>query len=352
MTDTVTLSSPDTFAASIPSLVGFYPSESIVVVYLGGKSVIVTMRVDLPEWQDRAEFMAAIPDYVTKTASKVGADGCLIAIYTGHDGLPYSDLIEATQQALLAENVALRDAMLIDDGRRYSYLCDGDCCPSGGVPIPESSILEVWRVAAGDPPLGGSREEIVARFTPHPELGPSDDLMIEATAVWGVEPSVRAKQAWEAVKTLVQNRSHPGDETKPLQATVILAVQQPTVRDYVMVQALKCDDYIPYVDMIVSIALVAPENRRKQICGMASALMMTLPSHVGSEAVIALAEDESIVEMVKGVQSVPLSPGQFLEVVLSTESAVLARLAQDDREFRKNGNQDPMKRELRKRRNR
>jgi hypothetical protein len=353
MTDTLTLTGPEAYAASIPALVGFYPHESLVVTYLDQKRIIVSMRMDLPgsEIMEQVDYAAKAPLYVAETAKKVGADAAIVAVITDHTIPSYHALAVRIEEALAAVGCATRDALLIRNNRWRSLTCpDTSCCPPEGKPVPDDKTVEFERVLNGEPAVAANRDEVVARYTPRPDLAPHRDVMMEARAVFDIEPSVRARQAWEAVKTLVQNREHPGPEWDPLRATLILAVQHILVRDYVMCRIAASNDYIELIDMVVQVAITAPEGERKQICAMAAALMPGLPSAVGVEAVADLGEGESMADMAKMAAHAGLPPQAYLETMVTTMDKTDARLVVADKEFRKGKNADPLARELRKRR--
>ena len=66
--DRVAITTPAELAASIPSLLGFAPADSIVAVFLDHNCVIVTMRCDL------AQIWAELTEAVIATGHQVGAD--------------------------------------------------------------------------------------------------------------------------------------------------------------------------------------------------------------------------------------------------------------------------------------
>ena len=46
--DALTLRSPDALVAAVPYLLGFWPTDSAVVVWLRGGRIMLTQRLDLP----------------------------------------------------------------------------------------------------------------------------------------------------------------------------------------------------------------------------------------------------------------------------------------------------------------
>lgn len=166
----VMLRSPGAFAAALPALVGFHPLQSLVAVFLADGLVIVSMRLDLPE------TLGAVAEYVASTGTRVEADEVVLAVYCpqGED-LPHRDGVTALIAACEGAGIGVRDAMLIDGGRLWSYLCRSvECCPPEGVPIPaESGLLEAERVGLGLPMVAETRDEVVERYAPRLDLAPS-----------------------------------------------------------------------------------------------------------------------------------------------------------------------------------
>src|SRR5947209_13223143 len=130
--DRVRLDDLNDLANAVPYMLGFYPSDSLVVVALRGPrdQLSFTMRLDLPdpEEYDQVAAMTAV------RMDHAQADAVMVFIYTDATerecGLPERELVETIQDAL---PMPLRDALLIDDGRTWSYLCrDEHCCPPDG----------------------------------------------------------------------------------------------------------------------------------------------------------------------------------------------------------------------------
>lgn len=156
---------PGDLAVAVPYLLGFHPEQSLVVVALSRRRLVVTMRLDLAD--------AATP----ALAEALGA-----AVRAGADevvGVVYSDLPaeeEAHQNTAMtlgaeaaAQGLLLGDLLVVRDGRVWSLQCrDLDCpvCPVGGAVIDSASS----RVAAAATYLGlvalPRREDLVAALDP------------------------------------------------------------------------------------------------------------------------------------------------------------------------------------------
>ena len=130
--DRVRLDDLTDLASAVPHLLGFHPADSLVAIALSGprEHVSFTMRLDLLEPchdDEVARMTAARMDHA-------GADAVLLFVYTDApplgDGLPRRALVETISDCL---DVPVREAMLVDDGRVWSYICsDPRCCPPEG----------------------------------------------------------------------------------------------------------------------------------------------------------------------------------------------------------------------------
>ena len=152
----VTFSSPVDIVGAIPSMLGFHPAESLVVMCLRGprQRTGLTMRIDLvdPEYDER---------FAAETAARVATDkasAAIVVCYTDApaeaDRLPRAGLVDEVGEQLLRRGIELAEALLVRDGRWFSYTCGQSCCPPEGTVIPavaEGVVaqLEAERVLSG-----------------------------------------------------------------------------------------------------------------------------------------------------------------------------------------------------------
>src|SRR3954464_15140811 len=130
--DRVRLDDLTDLASAVPYMLGFYPSDSLVAIALRGprERLSFSMRLDLPE-PDDYDDVAAMTAFRVKHAQ---AAGVMLVVDTDatdrDDDLPQRALVDAIEDAL---PMPVREALLIDDGRAWSYLCaDERCCPAAG----------------------------------------------------------------------------------------------------------------------------------------------------------------------------------------------------------------------------
>jgi hypothetical protein len=146
----VRLSSPADLVGAIPSLVGFHPTESLVIVGLHGPRSRngAALRADLPDPDLRAEYVADLSARIARE----DADAVVVVCFTeqaDHDErLPESELIDQLIEELGARGIGWMEMLLVRDGRWYSYTCGKPCCPAGGTPLPESPSSHVTELEA------------------------------------------------------------------------------------------------------------------------------------------------------------------------------------------------------------
>jgi Domain of unknown function (DUF4192) len=152
----VKFGSPVDIVGAIPSMLGFHPAQSLVVMCLRGprKRTGLTMRIDLVDPQHDQAFAA---ETVRRVAAEK-ADAAIVVCYTdapaGPDRLPRSSLVDEVGGQLLRRGIELAEALLVHDGRWFSYTCALACCPPEGSVIPATAEgvvaqLEAERVLSG-----------------------------------------------------------------------------------------------------------------------------------------------------------------------------------------------------------
>jgi hypothetical protein len=154
-----TLTSPHDLLAAIPFLIGYHPTDSLVIVSLKEDCVGMAMRVDYPSIEAMGspeEFEALIYHLVRE-----GAQGALVVAYVPEDRIDGAAILENISVALTRAEIPIRESLLILHGRWRSMLCgDQECCPAEGNELPEitSSRVAVEQVADGRPMPYGNRE--------------------------------------------------------------------------------------------------------------------------------------------------------------------------------------------------
>jgi hypothetical protein len=210
-------------AAAVPHLIGFRPRESLVAVSLRersgsparGSRVGLTARVDLPSAQLRGPLIANLvgamltdaPTAVVLIVVSEEPDEAGAALVTrGGPGdgapvpvaeLPHRAVVREALLGFTDAGVPVHDAVLVRQGRWWSYDCAEDCCmPGAGTPLPAGTSP----LAAASALAGGVVEEeragLERRITPVDLLSAAG--MAQACDEVGIEVADRLDRLGEA----------------------------------------------------------------------------------------------------------------------------------------------------------
>lgn len=185
----VRLRTPEDLIRAVPYLLRFRPTDSLVLIGLNDTRLLLTVRLDLSDATDPAS--AAVLS-TTLTAAR-NADTTILAALVFTDDpvpprvLPYRDLIDQIEQHAAQRGMRLADALLVHDGRWWSYRCeDPDCCPPGGRPIgDEPSSWEALAITHGIAPVA-SRDALAASLDPAATQASAAELVAAADALRAV----------------------------------------------------------------------------------------------------------------------------------------------------------------------
>ncbi len=122
------LAEPRDILGAVPYLLGYHPTDSVVLVGLRERQLVVTACANLPESPQVARTL------VRELADELRPGGVQEAILIGYgpDALVRA-LVPHLGAALADIGTELLDALRSQDGRYWSYLCtDPDCCPPDG----------------------------------------------------------------------------------------------------------------------------------------------------------------------------------------------------------------------------
>ncbi|WP_409331555.1 DUF4192 domain-containing protein [Trujillonella humicola] len=249
----VRVSDPGEVVAALPTLLGFVPDESVVLVALdGGGRVALTVRTDLPAGPRavpaardlagrvvRAEpasvLLVVVSEAPDDAAALPGAPGVVVP------GLPHRAVVHHVVLALSGVDVPVCDVLLVRSGRWWSYDCPQPCCaPGAGTPLPGGvSPVAVAAIAAGVV-IAPDRAALGARIAPAP--GP-DAEVLAAAAGQVAGPAAGAGPGWAAVTEALE-LCRPGTTAAvpdPQLAAVLWALTDLELRDRALGFALGAD---------------------------------------------------------------------------------------------------------------
>jgi hypothetical protein len=128
---------PADLLAMMPSLVGFAPERSFVLLAFRGKRTCGAIRFNLPSTTAETVLKRIATSAVGTLCKISGVDGVVVAIYTDEaihaGGLPHSDFADVLGRRLRFSGFELRESLCQASGGWGSYY-DEDT-PVGGHPL-------------------------------------------------------------------------------------------------------------------------------------------------------------------------------------------------------------------------
>lgn len=172
MPSPLTLRSTADILSMVPYLLGFHPSDSVVLLGLRRGRMVFQVRGDLAGAADLAGYYAAVVTRQQVTDVIIVGYGPAAQVTPG---------VLAIDRALAEVQLNVLDVLRVTDGRYWSYVCDSlDCCPPGGTPFdPVTGPVAAAAVVAGHVALP-SRAAVRRRLAPIGGLTRAD--MSRATA--------------------------------------------------------------------------------------------------------------------------------------------------------------------------
>ncbi|MFL6026915.1 MAG: DUF4192 domain-containing protein [Friedmanniella sp.] len=215
---------PSDFLAVVPYLLGFHPSESLVVVLSRHGRVVLTARLDLPP----PPLVGAVLEQVLSLAEKHGIDELVLLAY-GEDGPGAREVLQRLLDGVPG-SVVVREALLVSGDRWWSLSCRTGCCPAAGTPFdPTTHPLAAEAVYAGL--AAESSRAVLERQVRGPEPPDVPRLQEEVRQARGRAPLDRATAAAlmaETVRAVVRGTTDADEPTCALLAVLALDL---TVRD-------------------------------------------------------------------------------------------------------------------------
>jgi Domain of unknown function (DUF4192) len=151
-----TLRSLRDLLAIVPYLLGFHPTDSVVLLALRGRQIVFQVRGDLD---------SAVPEHLAALVARQDPTSAVVLGYGGGAGV--TPVVLGVRAAVESAGVPVLDVLRVADGRYWSYLCaEPSCCPPEGRPYdPAASPVTVEAVVAGYVALP-SREALARRLDP------------------------------------------------------------------------------------------------------------------------------------------------------------------------------------------
>ena len=255
--DTITLRGAPGLFAAVPVLLGFRPTDSLVLVCLRapGASLSQLARADLGSGPSAC---ARLVDFARRYA-----DAAALVCYCPTGRRPA--LLDAVMGGLQMAGVPLAGAWLVDRERAWAVGLDGESFPAEDEDDPGVVHLRAAHALAGRAVLP-TRDHLVDSIA-----APTGARMRDAVAVRAEVAREPTPPGRRVASRALQECERTGSVRPRTAARLARAIDDPRVRDDLVVRALQEADR-PWVAMLISVAACTPGRPAAQVCVVLSLL--------------------------------------------------------------------------------
>ena len=142
-----TVKTPHDLLAAVPFLIGYHPTNSLVLISIKGDALEMAMRIDFPINPPEGAFQL-----LASHLRRDQAEGALLVAYVPDGIATGEEVLQNAAEAVAKLEIPIRELMLVQNNSWRSLLCvDESCCPKDGNPIEdfESSRIAAEQVANG-----------------------------------------------------------------------------------------------------------------------------------------------------------------------------------------------------------
>lgn len=241
-----TVTSPTDLLAAVPFLIGYEPSDAIVLMALVDDSITMAMRIDFPNRITSDEVRS-----LTAKISKEQAEAVLMVSYIPEDFADADQVIKSITQELEEADIPLRESIIVLAGRWRSLVCiDEKCCPIEGSPLPilSESRVAVEEIAKGKPLPFQDLKSMSDSLEPLLE----DEVLLEmmsriAPIDYESDPVSEQRSGAEAVVDFLHDFSIEGIcKDRRLVAKLLVRLKDLQVRDYALGSVSEEDSDLHY----------------------------------------------------------------------------------------------------------
>lgn len=256
-----TLTSAHDLITAVPFLIGFHPTDSLVLISVRDGAIGVAMRIDLPTSMNSNEI-----DLLAHHFIRDEANGALLVAYMPENRSDGDSLLISVGAGLIRNGIDIQESLLISGGRYRSIICrDINCCPNGGKLLPaiEESTIAAEHVIAGIPMPYGDISELIDSIAADPQsLSKNWMSIVENFRVDENAANITAlrRDGVEAMELLLDEfRIGRGPIEQILVARVIGRMSDVQIRDYAM-GVHQEDTYDLYFTMWRELLRLAPSG--------------------------------------------------------------------------------------------
>ena len=142
-----TVKTPHDLLAAVPFLIGYHPTDSLVLISVKKDALEMAMRIDYPIKPPEGTF-ALLASHLQRDQ----AEAALVIAYEPDGCTTGEVLLQEISVAITDANIPIRELMLVRCGRWKSLLCkDLSCCPESGTLMEDfqNSRIAAEQVANG-----------------------------------------------------------------------------------------------------------------------------------------------------------------------------------------------------------
>ena len=136
-----TVKTPHDLLAAVPFLIGYHPTNSLVLISVKADALEMAMRIDFPINPPDGAFKL-----LASHLKRDHAESALLVAYVPDGIRNGEEVLRSAAEAVAELEIPIRELMLVQNKRWRSLLCgDESCCPKAGNPIED---FESRRIAA------------------------------------------------------------------------------------------------------------------------------------------------------------------------------------------------------------
>jgi hypothetical protein len=255
MTTTLTARSPEDLLAVVPVVLGFVPTDSVVMLTFGARSTFHA-RVDLPGVRDdTAEMVEALRE----PAVRHGVERVVFLVFS-EDALPVERVARRLVRSFREAGIEVVDVLRADGRRWFPLLRSRRSVPATGVPYDVSAHPFAAQAVVDGHVTHASRDDLARML---------DSDQERVARVVGVRPTAPPDDpAWVRATVLrhVRDRTSPDDEEA---ARLLVSVGSGLDARDAAWRDLRRDDAQHHVDLWTDLLRRAPDD----LAGSAAAVL-------------------------------------------------------------------------------
>ena len=190
--------SPGEMVSAVPYLLGFVPTDSLVIVVLDDKRIALTARVDLADLHD-----ADCIRQIIEAAGHANGTGAFLIAY-GESRFDTAPALARVEEPLTDAGLEVRNLVSVVDGRWFHERCtDARCCSPGGTAVADHDMAPTtMALSTRTAGYRADRDAVVAECRP--------DRPLLLAAIRPVEMPVRGRTtSRRSPRTCVPSRGGP-----------------------------------------------------------------------------------------------------------------------------------------------